>query len=551
MGGNFLRIAHYPQDPVVMETCDRLGIITTVEIPVLNYITESDGFVLNSIEMAKEMVVQNYNHPSLVSWAYMNEVLLRPRYKGEPEKQKPYFASITQLAKDIEKVIREMDPYRYTMIPNHGNFSLYTKTELTEIPMIVGWNLYSGWYGSKFEGFDRFLDGYHEKLKKPVIVTEYGAGADPRVRSLTPERFDFSLEYQVTYHTHYIKAILERDFVAGVNIWNLADFGSETRHDTNPFINSKGVMTLDRKPKDSYYLYQAFLINEPFIAIGSKLWEHRSGFTDTENGTISTQPISVFTNQKSAILYLNGKSLGERIANEDKTLVWDVPFVKGENLLEVVSENNGETTKDFHRLDFNLIAKNLDSKAVPFESVRISLGSKRYFLDDLTKEIWLPAQGFTDEKGSWGIVGGDYFIMKNTSRQKYGTDQNIKNTNNDPIFQTAQVGLEAFKMQVPDGFYELTLHFAELISDKEKIELAYNLDSNSEKEDLNSDRVFDVLINGKVILENFNLAKDYGTEKAVSIKIKQLIENKEGVTISFKAIKGEPILNAVELRKVY
>ena len=106
-------------------------------------------------------------------------------------------------------------------------------------------------------------------------------------------------------------------------------------------------------------------------------------------------------------------------------------------------------------------------------------------------------------------------------------------------------------MEVPDGFYELTLHFAELISDKEKVELAYNLDSNSEKEDLNSDRVFDVLVNGKVILENFNLAKDYGTEKAVSIKIKQLIENKEGITISFKSIKGEPILNAVELRKVF
>jgi beta-galactosidase len=551
MGGNFLRIAHYPQDPVILEACDRLGIITTIEIPIVNDITESKEFAATSIEMAKEMVYQNYNHPSLVSWAYMNEILLRPKYKDDPERQKIYFKNITELAKDLEKVMRELDPYRYTMIPNHGNFNLYIDNELTEIPMLVGWNLYSGWYGNSLNGFERYLDKHHEQLNKPLLVTEYGAGADPRVRSLTPERFDFSLEYQVRYHTHYLIEIMKRDFVAGANVWNLADFGSETRHDAMPFVNSKGLMTLDRKPKDSYYLYQAFLKTTPFIAIGSKLWNDRAGFTDTENGTIATQPISVFTNQKSAILYLNGTSLGEKIADENRTLVWDVPFVNGENLLEVVSENNGKIVKDFHRLIFNLIAKNLNSNKVPLESVRISLGSKRYFLDDLTKEIWLPAKEYPNENDSWGIIGGAPFKMKNTSRQGYGSDQNIKNTENDPIFQTQQVGLEAFKLNVPDGYYELTLHFAELISNTEKEILAYNLDSESEKEALNTERIFDVLVNKKVILENLNLAKDYGDEKAVSFKIKQLVSDKQGITISFKAIKGEPILNAVSLKKVY
>src|SRR5690606_17875832 len=121
----------------------------------------------------------------------------------------------------------------------------------------------------------------------------------------------------------------------------------------------------------------------------------------------------------------------------------------------------------FHTINFNLIAKNLDSEQVPFESVRISLGSKRYFLDDLTNEIWLPSQEFNSENNTWGTVGGKIFQMKNISRQSYGTDQNIRQTYNDPIFQTAQVDLEAFKLSVPEGTYELTLHFAELISDKE------------------------------------------------------------------------------------
>ncbi|PQJ82710.1 glycoside hydrolase family 2 TIM barrel-domain containing protein [Polaribacter glomeratus] len=551
MGGNFLRLAHYPQDPVIMEACDRLGIITTVEIPIVNYITESKEFATNSIEMAKEMVLQDYNHPSLVSWAYMNEILLRPPFKDNPERQKLYYKSITALAKDIEKVIRELDPYRYTMIPNHGSFSRYVAAELTEIPMIVGWNLYAGWYGNDIRGFEQYLDQHHEKIKKPLLVTEYGAGADPRIRSLTPERFDFSLEYQVYYHTHYLKEILKRPFVAGVNIWNLADFASETRHDAMPFVNNKGIATLDRKPKDAFYLYQAFLKKTPFIAIGSKLWEQGSGFTDTKDGIVCTQPISVFTNQKSAVLYLNGISLGKKMSNEDKTLVWQVPFKNGKNLLEVVSTNDGKTIKDFHSIDFNLIAKNLDSKLVPFESVRITLGSKRYFLDELTKEIWLPSKEYTGENDSWGTIGGAPFQMKNTSRQNYSTDQSIKNTNNDPIYQTQQVGLDAFKLKVPDGFYELTLHFAELISDKEKEVLAYNLDANSEKEAENSSRIFDVLVNGKVIFENLDLLKEYGSEKAVSFKIKQLVTENNGITISFRSVKGEPILNAVELTKVF
>ena len=164
MGGNFLRIAHYPQDPVILETCDRLGIITAIEIPVVNYITETTEFATTSIDMAKEMVLQNYNHPSLVIWAYMNEILLRPQYKDNPLKQAPYFKTITALAIEIEKTIRELDPYRYTMIPNHGNLKAYKEIGLTDVPMTIGWNLYAGWYSDNFTGFEGFMDTNHKPL---------------------------------------------------------------------------------------------------------------------------------------------------------------------------------------------------------------------------------------------------------------------------------------------------------------------------------------------------------------------------------------------------
>ena len=102
MGSNFLRIAHYPQDPAILEMCDRLGIITTIETPIVDTVTESEAFAKNCMSAQKEMIRQNYNHPSLVIWAYMNEVLLRPYYKKNKERYKKYTDFIAALAQDLE-----------------------------------------------------------------------------------------------------------------------------------------------------------------------------------------------------------------------------------------------------------------------------------------------------------------------------------------------------------------------------------------------------------------------------------------------------------------
>ncbi|MDB5012182.1 MAG: hypothetical protein JWQ25_384, partial [Daejeonella sp.] len=191
MGANFLRVAHYPQDPAVLEACDRLGILAAVEIPVVNAITESEEFYQNCKFMQVEMIRQNFNHPSVIIWGYMNEVLLRPKFSGQPERQKEYFAHITQLAEQLDALTRKEDPSRYTMMAHHGDFNRYKQTRLIDIPMLVGWNLYQGWYSGSVQGFGEFLDRYHQEFPdKPVMVTEYGADADPRIRSLNPERFD-------------------------------------------------------------------------------------------------------------------------------------------------------------------------------------------------------------------------------------------------------------------------------------------------------------------------------------------------------------------------
>ncbi|MDP9046530.1 MAG: beta galactosidase jelly roll domain-containing protein, partial [Bacteroidota bacterium] len=254
MGANFIRISHYPQDPGVLEACDRLGLLASIEIPVVNRITQSAEFTENCKHMQSEMIRQNYNHPSIIIWAYMNEVLLVPRFQRDSPEQQKYFADVARLAKTLDSLTRKEDPSRYTMISCHGDFDRYNKAGITQIPQIVGWNLYYGWYINGFEGFGQFLDRHHRELPdKPMIVTEYGADGDTRLHSFQPERFDKTIEYQTIYHKRYFKDIMDRPFVSGGAMWCLVDFNSEARIDAAPHTNTKGVATDERVPKDVYY----------------------------------------------------------------------------------------------------------------------------------------------------------------------------------------------------------------------------------------------------------------------------------------------------------
>ncbi len=546
MGGNLLRIAHYPQDPAILEACDRLGIVASVETPSGNQITESEAFTKNYLQIHKEMIRQNFNHPSLIMWSYMNEVLLRPPFENDSLRQEVYFSNVTKLAQQIEDLTRNEDPYRYTIIANHGAFKLYNKVKLTQIPKLVGWNLYLGWYSRTFDGFSEFLDNHHKQLPdKPVLVTEFGADADNRLHSFDPVRFDKTVEYTTQFHQYYLKAIQSRPFVAGAMIWNLAEFNSEQRGESTPHINAKGIMTWDRKPKDGYRFYQANLLKKPFIQIGSKEWTLRTGFADT-NATC-TQPVTVFSNQPSVTLKLNGKAIGTAKTAWGMA-IFNVPYVNGRNSLDAFTSVDGIEWVDHVEIVFKMLNQNLKSKTIPFDELNISLGDKRMFFDAEAYQAWIPEQEY--RQGSWGFVGGTVFTMANTSRHSYGSDNDILGTNLDPVFATQRVGIEQMKFDVPSGEYEISLHFAELLSNLKKEELAYNLGASKIKNDQFVTRVFNVLVNNKIVLNALSNSEYLYPEHAVTFKVKVIVNRNEGIVLDFQPVKGETILNGIQIKKI-
>jgi beta-galactosidase len=548
MGGNFLRVSHYPQDPAVLAACDRLGILASVEIPVVNAITDSPAFFENCRNMLTEMIRQGHNHPSVIIWAYMNEVLLRlpAGLTKDNDAGKTYLGRVAALAQELETLTRREDPARYTMLVNHGAFDLYQQAGLTKIPMLVGWNLYSGWYSGGFQGFPDFLDRHRRVLPdKPLLVTEYGADSDARLHSFKPLRFDKTTEYANLFHQFYLKEMLARPFVAGSTVWNLAEFNSETRQEAVPHINNKSLLTADRQPKDAYLFYQAHLLKTPFVRIGSRAWNLRAGCAAGPDSLHCRQPVEVYTNQPAAELLLNGKSLGMRPA-EFGVARFTVPFGNGLNQL---TARAGPAAPDNVEVQFQLLPTNLTSEKRPFTELNVSLGDRRTFTDARLNQVWLPEQAYAP--GGWGYVGGRPFKLPG-DRLPYGSDRNILGTDYDALYETQRVGLTQFRADVPAGEYEVTLHFAELEAAPAAEQLAYNLAKTeaSAAAPAPASRRFDVLLNGQTVLLGLGIDNYLPPLQATSFKFSVSVRRGQGIVVDFKATAGEAVLNGIQIKRV-
>ena len=335
---------------------------------------------------------------------------------------------------------------------------------------------------------------------------------------------------------------MKRPFVAGAIVWNLADFNSETRTETMPHINNKGLLQWNRTPKDPYYLYQAILKKEPFIKIlGSCLSNY--GVADSTS-SFCFQRVEVASNFDLVTIFLNKQQYPTLPINDGLT-EWKLPFKKGNNTVVVAAKKGNKNFRDSITTYMQLQPHCLLDQKLLFDRINIMLGSARHFTDE-NGAWWQPDQVY--KNGFWGSVGGKEFKLDNNSRLPYGTDKNIAGTNDDPVYQTQQVGIKQYRLDVPPGQYQITLHFAELLGGKVKVP-PYNLNDNERTENIVR-RVFNVRINGRMLLKEFNIAKEYGLAKAVAKTAVVAVNNNEGLKIDFEALEGEPVLNALQLKKI-
>lgn len=519
MGANFVRLAHYPQDPAVLDAADRLGLLIWEEVPVVNYITPDSEFANTSRDMLRDMIRQGYNHPSVVIWGLMNEVFLwSPEGARIPrQRDTTYMREVRDFAASMNVVAHAEDKTRPTAMALHESAD-YDLSGVAAVPDLVGLNLYSGWYGGKFTDFGSTLDKRHRAHgKQPFMISEYGAENDPRVNSLEPQRFDFSGQWQQMFHASYLRQLAERPFVAGGAIWNEFDFSQPLIGGTKPNMNQKGVVTFDRKPKDTYYLYQANWSSAPMVHIASHDWTRRAG--SGSPAAPVTQPITVYSNLSRVELFLAGRSLGAKTMDDVHSATWQVPLVGGRNDLEARGSSNGKPVVDRVAIDLTIVPTRLAD--APFHDLAINVGSRAQVADP-SGPVWVEDQPFSE--GSYGSVGG--------TPGQVNREVAIFGTAFTPLFFTYRTGLQAYKAAVPDGVYDVELDMIEPSTTARP-----------------GQRVFSVLANGTTVIDRLDLVARYGSARAATVRFSAAVAGGTGLNLEFRATAGEAILSGVRITK--
>ncbi len=538
MGANFIRISHYPQDPAIIEQCDKLGMLAWEEIPVIDIVPDSEEYANTCEQNLREMIRQHYNHPSIITWGYMNEILLvTQRLYRTPEKQKPVLERTLALAHRLEKVLKEEDPYRSSTMAFHGSDS-YNTTGLGTITDVVGWNLYQGWYGGELKGFERFLKDQHRKHPShPMIVSEYGAGSDRRLHSFNPKSFDFSIEYQQKYLEHYLPVITNTPYICGGTHWNFIDFSAALRDESIPRINNKGLVYSDRTPKDVFYYYKAMFRKDiPVLHIASRDWTNRAGIR--QQGAVATiQPVKVYTNLSEVEFFLNGLSLGTK-KSENCTVTFDVPFQSGKQILRATNGN----TEDAVEVRFTTIPARLTKENIEGVELAINVGSDCFYTSDESHLTWVPDQPYTSE--SWGYMAHE--VNHTEGNQVESTQTEIMLTNDNPLYQTARSELAGYRFDVPNGTYELELLFADILQSSETI--PYLL-GGGEGGSSSLGNAFQILINGQQVEEACSPSAENGSFRAV--KKRFIVPAKDHkIEVRLKTLHGKNFLNGIKLRKL-
>ena len=532
MGANFIRISHYPQDDAILEMCDRLGLIAWEEIPVIDYVPDSEQFADNSETMLREMIRCHYNHPSIAMWGYMNEILLRMPTQNQDDTK----LRTLQLAQRLERATREEDPYRMTTMAFHGS-DVYHPTGIAGITDVKGWNLYQGWYGGKFDGFEEFLSRQHrEHPAHKLIVSEYGAGSDRRIHSLAPEAFDFSIEYQQDYLEHYLPVIEDSTFVAGASHWNFIDFSSANRAESMPHINNKGLVTNDRRKKDVYYYYRAAWTDtttDTVAHIAVRDWLQRTEIID-ESG-FKTFPVKVYTNLPEVSMTVNGIHLGTKKV-QNHNAIFDVDMTEGNNIITIAPANQTETTLDAAVVELTAIKSHNGKIDLSTTELAINAGSNCYFRSDESALTWLPDKEYSP--GSlYGHIGGKRSVSQDE----------ISLTADAPLLQRGISGVEKYVIDVTPGLYEVELSFADPSSPSalSAYMLGHNAgNGNTTPANMNID------INGQRVETHFSPGRLSGVKSMVKRRYIANVTDQSPLTVTFTPTDGGiTLLSAIKIRK--
>ena len=321
LGATTIRLAHYQHDQYFYDLCDERGMVVWAEIPYIS--THMPNGRENTISQMKELVVQNYNHPSIIVWGLSNEITMH----GDSDED------LRENHVILNDLVHEMDKTRLTTMACVSMCSM--DDPYVQIPDTVSYNHYFGWYGGDTSQNGPWFDEFHAKYpNRPIGCSEYGCEA-LNWHTSDPQQGDYTEEYQAYYHEELIKQFYTRKYMWATHVWNMFDFGADSRNEGGENgQNHKGLITFDRKyKKDSFYAYKAWLSDEPFVHICGKRYVDR---------VEETTKVTVYSNQPEVELFANGVSLGKKTCPEH-FFYFEVPNTGETTLVAVAGDCKDES----------------------------------------------------------------------------------------------------------------------------------------------------------------------------------------------------------------
>jgi beta-galactosidase len=360
MGANFIRLAHYQQDRLVLDLCDELGLLVWEEVPWCRAGVGSKAFQQDARDMLTHMIDQHYNHPSIILWGLGNEDDWPDEY---PSINKP---EIRAFYTELRDLAHSLDPSRLTSI-RRCDFA-------RDIPDVYSPSIWAGWYSGNYHDYEHSLVTQRERVKRFVHM-EWGADSlagrhaeepDTILRKIPPgERTDehglaylqsggpvrvsrdgdWSETYACNLFDWHLKTQEKLEWLTGSAQWIFKDFPSPLRDDSSiPRMNQKGVVERDLTKKESFYVFQSFWAEKPMAHIYGHTWPIRRGKPG------ETRQVNVYSNCDRAELFLNGKSLGTKQRDSQDYpaagLHWQVAFIPGANHLNVIASKGATTVTD-------------------------------------------------------------------------------------------------------------------------------------------------------------------------------------------------------------
>ena len=244
LGCNYVRLAHYPHDETMLRAADRMGLFVWSENPVYWALEFDNPKVLAKAEQQlDEEINTSRNHAAIILWSMANET--------------PNTEARTQFIETLAARARALDATRLItaalLVRANGD------TKIVDDPLgkaldVIGINEYIGWYEGYPESADRTT--WDIAYQKPLIVSEFGAGAKAGLRGGENERW--TEEYQANVYRHQLPMLNKIAQLRGMSPWVLMDFRSPNRPlaGIQDEFNRKGLISEQGQKKEAFYLLE-------------------------------------------------------------------------------------------------------------------------------------------------------------------------------------------------------------------------------------------------------------------------------------------------------